>query len=87
MKEWKSSMSIEETKEIMQQVRELRRAGRTEEAFEMAKRIPLDPGFADDIKRWDKKGFQILINEGFNLTDVVAEFGEEWLNEQVRADD
>ncbi|NLL36172.1 MAG: hypothetical protein GX256_01465 [Fretibacterium sp.] len=80
IKEWTSSMSMEETKEIMEQVRELRRAGRKKEALEMSKRIPIDPELAEDIKRWDKDGFRVLVTKGFNLTDVVAKFGKEWLN-------
>lgn len=74
-------MSIEETKEIMNQVRELRRAGKQDEALKMAKRIPVDPNLAEDIKRWSKSGFDILRTKGFNLTDVIAKFGEEWLHD------
>ena len=40
--------------------------------------IPLHPGVADDIKRFN--GIQWLIDGGFNLTDAVAKFGKEWLN-------
>ena len=74
-------MSIEDTKEIINQVHELRRAGKPQEALEMSKRIPFDPKLAADIKRWDKDGFDILRTKGFNLTDVIAAFGEEWLHD------
>ena len=81
MKEWTSSMSIEETKAILFRAQELRELGRKEEAIALQKKVPVDPGFAEDIKRWDKEGFQILLKEGFNLKDVIAKFGEKWLYE------
>ena len=77
MKEWTSSMSMEETRDILSQAQELRRAGKKKEAMEMAKRIPIDPEYAEDLKRLE--GLKFLI-DGFNLTDAVAKFGKEWLN-------
>ena len=78
MREWTSSMSMEETRDILNQAQELRRAGKKKEAMEMAKRIPIDPEYAEDLKRLE--GIKFLIDGGFNLTDAVAKFGKEWLN-------
>ena len=50
---------------------------RVQEALRI--QIPLHPGVADDIKRFN--GIQWLIDGGFNLTDAVAAFGEKWLHE------
>ena len=77
MKEWTSSMSVEETRDILNP-QELRRAGKKKEAMEMAKRIPIDPEYAEDLKRLEELKF--LIDGGFNLTNAVAKFGKEWLN-------
>ena len=70
MKEWTSSMSMDETRDILSQAQELRRAGKKKEAMEMAKRIPIDPEYAEDLKRLE--GLKFLIDGGFNLTDAVA---------------
>ena len=78
MKEWTSSMSIEETRKILEEARTLKKLGKNEEAEELQLKIPLDPGYADDIKRLE--GIQFLIDGGFNLTDAINKFGENLLH-------
>ena len=78
MKEWTSSMSKEETMAIIVKAQELESLGKKEDAAALRIKIPLHPGVADDIKRFN--GIQWLIDGGFNLTDAVAKFGKEWLN-------
>ncbi len=79
MKEWTSSMSKEETMAIIVKAQELESLGKKEDAAALRIQIPLHPGVADDIKRFN--GIQWLIDGGFNLTDAVAAFGEKWLHE------
>lgn len=78
MKEWTSSMSKEETMAIIVKAQELESLGKKEDAAALRIQIPLHPGVADDIKRFN--GIQWLIDGGFNLTDAVAKFSKEWLN-------
>ena len=78
MKEWTSSMSKEETMAIIVKAQELESLGKKEDAAALRIKIPLHPGVADDVKRFN--GIQWLIDGGFNLTDAVAKFGKEWLN-------
>ncbi|MFC2594438.1 hypothetical protein [uncultured Fretibacterium sp.] len=79
MKEWTSSMSKEETMAIIVKAQELESLGKKEDAAALRIKIPLHPGVADDVKRFN--GIQWLIDGGFNLTDAVAAFGEKWLHE------
>ena len=79
MKEWTSSMSKEETMAIIVKAQELESLGKKEDAAALRIKIPLHPGVADDVKRFN--GVQWLIDGGFNLTDAVAAFGEKWLHE------
>ena len=79
MKEWTSSMSKEETMAIIVKAQELESLGEKEDAPALRIKIPLHPGVADDVKRFN--GIQWLIDGGFNLTDAVAAFGEKWLHE------
>jgi hypothetical protein len=54
-------------------------AGRKDEAlaYRMDK-IPLEPWLAKIIK--EKAGLDCLLGGGWNLTEVEAEFGRNWLN-------
>ena len=79
MKEGTSSMSKEETMAIIVKAQELESLGKKEDAAALRIKIPLHPGVADDVKRFN--GIQWLIDGGFNLTDAVAAFGEKWLHE------
>lgn len=79
MKEWTSSMSKEETMAIIVKAQELESLGKKEDAAALRIKIPLHPGVADDVKRFND--VQWLIDGGFNLTDAVAAFGEKWLHE------
>lgn len=79
MKEWTSCMSKEETMAIITRAQELDDLGKKEEAAALRIQLPLHPGVADDIKRFN--GIQWLIDGGFNLKDAVAAFGENWLHE------
>ena len=44
----------------------------------LTKTIPLPPYMAKVIK--EKVGLDVLLNGGWNLSEVEAEFGHSWLN-------
>ena len=75
---WDSSMSLEETKKIMTEVDRLKKLGDEDEATKLLRTIPLDPGYANDLKRFN--GLQWLLAGNYNLTDVIRKYGEEWLH-------
>jgi hypothetical protein len=70
-------MTLHEKLDIGMQAIELRKAGKTEEADRVRKRIPLSPHMAKFCK--EKIGPEFLIEQGFNLAEAEAEFGKDWL--------
>ena len=76
-KSWESSMSLEETKRVLAEVNRLEAMGDEEGAYRLSLTLPMKPSLADDIKRLN--GIQWLIDGGYNLTDAVRKFGQEWL--------
>jgi hypothetical protein len=55
----------------------LRRAGDEEGYERLTKTIPLSPYLAKIAK--EKIGLDFLLNGGWNLSEVEAEFGSDWL--------
>ncbi|MDR0910348.1 MAG: hypothetical protein LBM77_11355 [Spirochaetaceae bacterium] len=66
-----------EISQIAHESMELRMQGKVEEAREMLKLIPISPGVAYAIKR--REGLDALLSRGYNLSEVEAKFGKEWL--------
>ena len=56
----------------------LRRAGDREGYMRLTKTIPLPPYLAKIAK--EKIGIDFLLNGGWNLSEVEAEFGPDWLS-------
>jgi hypothetical protein len=71
-------MSLDERFEINQKSRELRAAGKYEEAMALSKTRPLSPYLAKILK--EKAGVEYLRKSGWNLAEAEAEFGPDWLD-------
>jgi hypothetical protein len=71
-------MTLHEKLEIGVKCAELEKAGKFDESMEMAKTIPMEPWLAE----WNKKyvGADYLRTSGWNLSEVEAEFGPNWLD-------
>ena len=74
---FQSTMSKERRKEITDQALAAFKTGDKELAYRIIMQIPLDIPTARVLKAdW---GVERLKNCGFNLDDVVAAYGKEWL--------
>jgi hypothetical protein len=74
-----TKMSIGERLDIAQESFALEAAGKKEEALIMRMtKIPLEPWLAKIIK--EKVGADFLRDNHYNLTEVEAEFGPDWLD-------
>jgi hypothetical protein len=71
-------MSLDERSAINRKSRELREAGKFEEAMALSKTRPLSPYLAKIAK--EKVGVEYLRNSGWNLAEAEAEFGPGWLD-------
>jgi hypothetical protein len=60
---------------------ELRKAGKAEEAMELALSIPMAPWMAKVIKEKVSWGRDYLKNSGWNLAEVEAAYGKNWINQ------
>lgn len=70
-------MSQEEEAAIIIKAHELRKQGKSEEAEQVYKQIPLQPYLAKFAK--EHFGADFLINYGWNLSEADAEYGLGWL--------
>jgi len=73
------TMTLDEKLAIGCKAAELRKAGDLEGADRLLKTAPLPPYIAKVIK--EKVGLEYLINSGWNLSEVEAEFGSDYLSE------
>ena len=71
------TMTDEEKVDIAYQSCLLSQAGDEEGANRLLKTAPLPPYLAKVIK--EKVGLDCLLNLGWNLSEVEAEFGHDWL--------
>ena len=71
------SMTLEEKLTVGCKAVELKKAGDDEGYSRLMRTIPLPPYLAKVIK--DKVGLECLLNTGWNMTEVEAEFGSDWL--------
>jgi hypothetical protein len=72
------TMTLDEKLAIANKAGSLWRAGDTEESDRLIKKIPLPPYLAKVIK--EKVSLDVLLNGGWNLSEVEAEFGHSWLS-------
>ena len=72
------TMTLDEKLSISCKAAELRRAGDKEGASRLLRTAPLPPYLAKVIK--DKVGLDCLLSTGWNMSEVEAEFGKEWLS-------
>ena len=74
---YKSTMSDERRKELAEEVGAAVRAGDMNLARKIAMKVPLSLPMANVLKHdW---GIERLKAVGFNMDDVVAAYGKEWL--------
>jgi len=71
-------MTLDEKLDIGIRAVALRKAGDEEGYDRLIKTIPLPPYQAKVIK--EKVGLDILLDGGWNLSEVEAEFGSAWLS-------
>jgi hypothetical protein len=70
-------MSFDEKFAVWQKSWALSDAGRKEEALELDKTVPVPPFLAKFLK---ERGYgNFLVEDGWNLAEVEAEFGKDWL--------
>ena len=73
-----ATMNLDEKLTIGCKAAELRKAGDEEGSTRLMKTIPLPPYLAKVIK--EKVGLDCLLSTGWNMSEVEAEFGSDWLN-------
>ena len=71
------TMSLDEKLAISCKAAELSKAGDEEGALRLMKTAPMPPYIAKVYK--DKLGLDTLLSLGWNLSEVEAEFGSDWL--------
>jgi len=71
-------MTLDEKLAIAMKAHELKEAGDKEGASRLIRTAPLPPYIAKVIK--EKVGLDVLLNSGWNLSEVEAEFGHSWLS-------
>jgi len=72
------SMTLDEKLSVGCKAVELKKAGDREGYSRLMRTIPLPPYLAKVIK--EKAGLDILLNTGWNMSEVEAEFGSSWLS-------
>ena len=70
-------MTLDEKLAIGCKAAELSKAGDEEGATRLMKTVPMPHYIAKVIK--EKVGLDILLNTGWNMAEVEAEYGSEWL--------
>ena len=76
--ELNQTMTLDEKLAIACKAAALSDAGDKEGYSRLMRTIPLPPYLAKVIK--DKVGLDILLNTGWNMSEVEAEFGSSWLS-------
>jgi hypothetical protein len=71
------TMTFDEKLAISNKACLLWKEGNEEESNRLMKTIPMPPYFAKVIK--EKVGLDVLLAGGWNLSEVEAEFGSDWL--------
>jgi len=71
------TMTLDEKFSILNKAIALKNAGDREGASRLTRTTPLPPYLAKVIK--EKVGLDCLLNLGWNLSEVEAEYGSDWL--------
>ena len=71
------TMTLDEKLAISNRAGSLSKTGNNEEYYRLMKSIPMPPYLAKVIK--EKVGLECLLKTGWNLSEVEAEFGPDWL--------
>jgi len=71
------TMTLDEKFSILHRAIELEKSGDLEGSDHLVKTVPLPPYMAKVIK--EKVSLDVLLNGGWNLSEVEAEFGHSWL--------
>ena len=71
------TMTLDEKYSILHKAIALKDAGDREGASRLTRTMPLPPYLAKVIK--EKVGLDCLLNLGWNLSEVEAEYGSDWL--------
>ncbi len=71
-------MTWEEKEVLLDAIYDANRAGNKDEAYRLMHQLPLAPGLAEIAK--EMYGKEYLIENGFNLSEANAEFGDGWLD-------
>ena len=72
------TMTLDEKLAIACKAAELRKAGDREGYYRLMKTTPMPPYIAKVMK--EKVGLDYLLNSGWNLSEVEAQFGSDWLS-------
>ena len=74
-----ATQTIEDVRlDILTEVVRLKREGKQAEASKLMKTYPMEPEMAQIAK--DVYGSDFLIEAGYNLSEVEAKFGKDWLH-------
>ena len=73
------TMTLDEKLAVSLKAHELREAGDMEGYIRLMKTAPMPPYLAKVMK--EKVGADYLLNEGWNLSEAEAEFGQNWLSQ------
>jgi len=73
------TMTLHEKLQLGVKAIELKKQGKTEEAWKLGHKIPLAPYLAKFIK--DHLGSEALLSMGWNLSEAEAEYGSSWLSQ------
>ncbi len=70
--------SSDERMEILGHGLDAYEAGDRKKALEIAKQVPIQPGVANAFKQ--VYGVKYLVDAGFDLSEAIEKYGEEWLD-------
>ncbi|MDR3301374.1 MAG: hypothetical protein LBT01_02425 [Spirochaetaceae bacterium] len=73
-------MTEHEKLEIGVRAAELREAGKVAESRELALSVPMPPWMAKVFKEKVSWGRDFLKNSGWNMAEVEAAYGKDWIN-------
>lgn len=71
-------MTFEEKEVVLDAIYEANLAGDEAEAGRLMRKLPLAPGLAEIAK--DMYGKEYLVENGYDLSEANAEFGDGWLD-------
>jgi hypothetical protein len=73
-----TKMTEAELDAIMDEAGDALEKGDRDSFYKILRRAPLSPDQADELKRF--KGIESLIAAGYNLSEAVEAYGEDWLH-------